>query len=160
MRKVGLCVSLTALCLGVWQLCRMNGLEKELEDQKKMKEKNREQYLLLLQWLKLRQSGRSICNYLAEKEYKTAAIYGMGHNGERVLQELKASEIEVLYGIDKKADRIVSEIDVLAADTDFPKTDVIIVSEPVYMEEIMKVLKTKVNCPIVSLEEAIYESYE
>lgn len=160
MRKVGLCVSLAALCLGVWQLYRMNGLEKEAKDQEKMKERNREQYLLLVQWLKLRQSGRSICNYIAEKGYKTVAIYGMGINGERVLQELKDSEIEVLYGIDKKADGIVSEIEVLGADADFPETDAIIVSEPAYMETIMKLLKTKVTCPVVSLEEAIYESFE
>lgn len=160
MRKVGLCVSLAALCFGIWQLYRMNELEKELEDQKRLKENSREQYLLFNQWLKLRQSGRSICNYLSEKGYHTVAIYGMGYNGERVLQELKDSEIEVSYGIDKKADNIVSEIEVLAADADFPETDAIIVSEPIYMETIVKLLKTKVNCPIVSLEEAIYESYE
>lgn len=160
MKKLGFCAGLAVLAAGVLLLYRINGLERKLEEQTGMKEKNREQYLLLMQWLKLRQSGRSICNYLEEKGYRTVAIYGMGHNGERVLQELKNSEIEVLYGIDKKADSIVSDIDVLAVDADFPETDAIIVSEPIYMETIMKLLKTKVSCPIVSLEEAIYESYE
>lgn len=160
MKKLGYCVGLTALFLGILQFFRANKLERKLDDQKKMSEKNREQYLLYIQWLKLRQSGRSICNYLSEKGYKTVAIYGMGYNGERVLQELKNSEIEVLYGIDKKADSIISEINVLAADANLPETDVIVVSEPFYMEEIIKLLKIKVTCPIVSLEEAIYESYE
>lgn len=160
MRKPRFCIGLAALGFSVWQLYRMKGLKRELEDQKKMKERNREQYLLLIQWLKLRQSGRSICDYLSEKGYKTIAIYGMGHNGQRVLQELKDSEIEVLYGIDRKADSRVSEIDVLRADADFPETDAVLVSEPAYIEEIMELLKAKVICPIVSLEEAIYESYE
>lgn len=159
MRKLGYCVGLTAFGFSVWQLSRINRLKRELEDRNKISEKNREQYLLYVQWLKLRQSGKSICNYLSEKGYKTVAIYGMGINGERVLQELKDSEIEVLYGIDKKADSIISEINVLAPDANLPETDAVVVSEPIYIEEIMKLLKTKVTCPIVSLEEAIYESY-
>lgn len=159
MKRWGYCIGLAVLGFGILQLSGMNGTKKKLEDQKKMTEKNREQYLLLNQWLKLRQSGKSICNYLSEKGYKTVAIYGMGINGKRVIQELKDSEIEVLYGIDKKADSIVSEINVLAADADLPETDAIVVSEPIYIEEITKLLKTKVHCPIVSLEEAIYESF-
>lgn len=160
MRKLGCCVGLAAFGFGVLQLFRINGLERKLEDQKKMSEKNREQYLLFIQWMKLRQSGKSICDYLSEKGYKTVAIYGMGYNGERVLQELKDSEIEVLYGIDKKADSIISEINVLAPDVNLPETDAVVVSEPYYIEEITELLRTKVTCPIVSLEEAIYESYE
>ncbi len=159
MKRWGYCISLAVLGFEILQLSGMNGTRKKLEDQKKMTEKNREQYLLLNQWLKLRQSGKSICNYLSEKGYKTVAIYGMGMNGKRVVQELKDSGIEALYGIDKKADSIVSEINVLAADADLPETDAIVVSEPVYIEEITKLLKTKVHCPIVSLEEAIYESF-
>ncbi len=158
MKRWGYCISLAVLGFEILQLSGMNGTRKKLEDQKKMTEKNREQYLLLNQWLKLRQSGKSICNYLSEKGYKTVAIYGMGMNGKRVVQELKDSGIEALYGIDKKADSIVSEINVLAADADLPETDAIVVSEPVYIEEITKLLKTKVHCPIVSLEEEIYQS--
>lgn len=159
MKRWGYCACLAVLGFGILQLFRMNRMEKKLEDQKKMTEKNREQYLLLNQWLKLRQSGKSICSYLSEKGYKKVAVYGMGINGKRVVQELKGSGIDTLYGIDKKADSIVSEINVLAADADFPETDAIIVSEPIYIEEIMKLLKTKVHCPVVSLEEAIYESF-
>ena len=136
MKRWGYCISLAVLGFEILQLSGMNGTRKKLEDQKKMTEKNREQYLLLNQWLKLRQSGKSICNYLSEKGYKTVAIYGMGMNGKRVVQELKDSGIEALYGIDKKADSIVSEINVLAADADLPETDAIVVSEPVYIEEI------------------------
>lgn len=159
MKRWGYCIGLAVLGFEILQLSGMIGTKKKLEDQKKMTEKNREQYLLLNQWLKLRQSGKSICNYLSEKGYKTVAIYGMGINGKRVVQELKDSGIEAFYGIDKKASSIVSEINVLAADADLPETDAIVVSEPIYIEEITKLLKIKVHCPIVSLEEAIYESF-
>ena len=102
MKRWGYCISLVVLGFEILQLSGMNGTRKKLEDQKKMTEKNREQYLLLNQWLKLRQSGKSICNYLSEKGYKTVAIYGMGMNGKRVVQELKDS------GIDRKSTRLNS----------------------------------------------------
>lgn len=73
-------------------------------------EKTRSQFILLNQWMKLKQSGRNITSYLIEKKYQKIAVYGMSYLGENILAELKNSEIEVLYGIDERAMEIVSEI--------------------------------------------------
>lgn len=132
--------------------------EQKAEENQRLVEKNRTQFLVMLQWLKLRQTGRSICSYLSERGYKRVAIYGMSYTGERVLFELESAGIEVPYAIDKRAGGVASEIDILLPDDDLPDVDAIIVSEVFFFDEVRSMLGEKLSCPVISLEEVIYES--
>lgn len=129
----------------------------KVDENQKLAEKNRTQFFVLLQWLKLRQTGRSISNYLLERGYKKVAIYGMSYTGERVLFELKHAGIEVAYGIDKRAGGVASEINILLPDDKLPLVDAVIVSETFFFEEIKPMLSKKLSCPVISLEEVVYE---
>lgn len=49
-------------------------------------------------------------DYFLRNGYKKITIYGMRYVGETLLDELKNSEINVVYGIDKNADFVCSDV--------------------------------------------------
>lgn len=108
-------------------------------------------------WLKLKQDGNSVAEYLSKKGYKTIAIYGMHYLGECLLDELKDSEIEVKYAIDKNADQILADVDMYTLDDDLSEVDAIIVTAFWFFEEIVSSIRERVNCSIISLEDVFYE---
>ena len=113
-------------------------------------------YNTLNQWLKLRQEGRSLVEYFEKNEYKTVAIYGMKELGERLYDELSGSNIEVLYAIDKRADRIYANVDIVTPEEELLEVDVIVVTAIHYFDDIEEVLASKVDYPIISIEDVVY----
>lgn len=114
-------------------------------------------YCAFDRWLKIRQAGRTLAEYFNSNNYKTVAVYGMKELGERLVDELKDSDIKVCYAIDKNADQIYSDIDVITPDDDLKPVDVIVVTAIYYFEEIEDLLSEKVDYPVVSLEDILYE---
>ena len=156
------CIVTTCLAMAAGFLLGLKTSEKKADkktdENLKLAEKNRTQFFVMVQWLKLKQMGGNSSNYLAERGYEKVAIYGMSYTGERVLFELKNAGIEVAYGIDKRAGGAASEIDILSPDDDLPGVDAVIVSEAYFLEEVKSMLSEKISCPIISLEEVVYES--
>lgn len=114
-------------------------------------------YQLFNQWLMVRQEGKTLAEYFERNHYKTVAIYGMKEFGERLLDELKDSDITVKYIIDKNADAIYADVDVITPDDEMPSVDVIVVTATYYFDEIEDMMCEKVDYPIVSLEDILYE---
>lgn len=114
-------------------------------------------YNLLIQWLSIRQEGKSLVSYFTQNEYGKIAIYGMKELGERLYDELKDSEVEIKYIIDKNADAIYADVDVVTPDDPLEEVDVIVVTAIHYFDEIEMMLEEKVSCPILSLEDIVYE---
>lgn len=77
--------------------------------------------------------------------------------GERLYAELKDSEIQVKYIIDKNADTIYADIDVVEPENILEDVDVIVVTAIHYFDEIEMMLGEKVDYPVISLEDVIYE---
>ena len=73
------------------------------------------------------------------------------------IEELKDTDIHVAYGIDKGAESIYAEIDIVSPDDNLQEVDVIVVTAITFFEDIEEKLSKKVNCPIVSLEDILYE---
>lgn len=94
---------------------------------------------------------------LEKNGYKKIAIYGMSYAGETLVDELKGAGIEVVYGIDKNADLIYAEVDVMTVDDDFAPVDAIVVTAITFFDEIEGMLSEKMDCPIISLEDILYE---
>ena len=61
------------------------------------------------------------------------------------------------YGIDKKADTIYAEFDVISPDEELEEVDAIVVTSITFFDEIEELLSKKVDCPIISLEDILYE---
>lgn len=121
-------------------------------------DKLQEFYELLLLWLELKQRGGTLYKFFDEREFKSAAIYGMKELGEALCLELETTGIEVNYLIDKNADVIYSDKQVYTPEDDLPKTDVIIVTAIHYYEEIVSELSVKAECPVINLTDVIYEA--
>ena len=129
----------------------------EIRKQKGYKEKHLDLYLMMNQWVKVKQENKSLSDYLKKEGYKKIAIYGMHYVGETLLRELSGSEIEVAYAIDRDANAIFSDVDVVLPDADLQNVDAVIVTAITFFEEIEEMLADKMNCPIISLETILYE---
>lgn len=116
-----------------------------------------ELYMASNQWLQLRQEGKSLAEYFKRNHYKTIAVYGMKELGQRLCGELKGSGVTVAYAIDKNADSIYADMDIVTPDEELAPVDVIVVTAITYFDEIEENLAAKVDYPIISLEDILYE---
>lgn len=132
-------------------------MDKALKKSEDLRVKMTEFYSVLTQWLSLRQEDKTLVSYFKQNKYNTVAIYGMKELGICLYDELKDSNIKVAYAIDKSPVSIYTEIDIYTPDDELPPVDVIVVTAIHYFDEIRENLATKVCCPIVSLEDVIYE---
>lgn len=132
-------------------------MSKKTKQQKEYADKHLNLYLLMNQWVKVKQDNKSMADYLKEEGFKEIAIYGMNYVGETLLKELQDSGIDVKYGIDKNANSICSDIHVVTPEEELETVDAVIVTAVTYFYEIDESLSNKIDCPILSLEDILYE---
>ncbi len=130
---------------------------KKIKEMAEVHAKVHELYMAFDQWLQIRQEGKTLVEYFTRNDYKTVAVYGMKELGERLCDELRGSDITVSYAIDQNADAIYADVDVVMPDDELAPVDVIVVTAITYFDEIEEKLCEKVDCPIVSLEDILYE---
>lgn len=135
--------------------------QNKISDELKKVDKFKGYYNMLLQWLDIKQEGKSLSEYFVNNNYKTIAIYGMGEMGRRLYDELKDSEIQIKYVIDKNSITAYSPVEVKELDDfdgdDNVEVDVVVVTATFAFNEIQKEVSEKITCPIISLEDVIYE---
>lgn len=124
---------------------------------KEMSDKHLALFLMMNQWVKVKQEGKKLEEYFIKNEYWKIAIYGMSYAGETLVDELRGTEVKVVYGIDKNADTIYSDIDILSMEDDLAKVDAVVVTAITFFDEIEENLSEKLDCPILSLEHILYE---
>lgn len=122
-----------------------------------MSEKHLALFLMMNQWVKVKQEGKNLASYFERNSYKQIAVYGMSYAGATLLDELRNSEIRVEYGIDKKADSFYADVDVVSVNDDLKQVDAVVVTAITFFDEIEEALSKKLNCPIISLEDILYE---
>ena len=122
-----------------------------------MSDKHLALFLMMNRWVQVKQEGKSMAAYFERHNYKTIAIYGMSYAGERLLEELKGNGITVDYGIDKDADAICADFDMVFPDDNLKEVDAVIVTPIFFIDEIEEILSKKLSCPIISLEDILYD---
>ena len=152
---VGILSFLTGAATGAIAVKKNVGNEAEVHEN--MSQKHLALFLMMNQWVAVKQRGKNLADYLEKMGYKTIAIYGMSYAGERLLEELQSSSIQVKYAIDKKADRIYSDIDIVTLEERLEHVDAVVVTPVFFFDEIRKELSKKIDCPIISLEDILYE---
>lgn len=135
-------------------------MKEKVDYKSKMSEKHLALYLMMNQWVKVKQGNKSIADYLEKNGYKEIAIYGMNYVGETLMAELANSNIKVKYGIDKNANMIYSDIDVVTPDDVLDSVDAVIVTAITFFDEIEEALFEKMDCPILSMEDILNEINE
>lgn len=135
--------------------------EKVLSDRQKivqqMSDKHLSLFLMMNQWVKLKQEGKNLASYFEKNGYQKIAIYGMSYAGETLINELKNTNVTVAYGIDKNADSIYADIDILSMEDTLEPVDAVVVTAITFFDEIEEQLSAKIDCPILSLEDILYE---
>lgn len=108
-------------------------------------------------WLEAKLRDMSVAEYCKDHGYNRVAIYGMGLAGQILYEELKGTDVQVLYAIDRNKANVISKVDIYSPTERLPKVDAIIISAITYFEEIADMLQERVNCDIVSLEDIVYD---
>ncbi len=125
----------------------------------KILKNNTQRYLVLFQmtdqWVKVKQENKNLSEYFLKNGYKKIAIYGMGRAGNTLVNELRSTEITVVYGIDKRADSLYADIDIFSIDDNLSAVDAVVVTAVTYYDEIQEQLLERMSCPIISLEDII-----
>ncbi len=112
-------------------------------------------YNLLIRWVKLYQTGKSISDILNDNHIESVAIYGMKELGDLLYHELSKSNIVIKYMIDRDADYIFTDIDIYSPDDELEPVDAIIVTPVYYYSNISEKIKSKYSFPVISLYELI-----
>lgn len=132
-------------------------LGRELGRKQNMSDKHLALFLMMNQWVRVKQEGKSLAGHLEKTGYRTVAVYGMSYAGERLCAELKDSTVTIKYAIDRNAASMDSEVKVVSPDDVLENVDAVIVTSISAIVEITDLLSEKVNCPILSLEDILYE---
>ena len=110
------------------------------------------------QWVKVKQENKNLSEYFLKNGYKKIAIYGMGHAGRALAEELVDSNIAVKYAMDRNIESALGTDDIMIAilDDHLEEVDAVVVTAITQYENIKETLEKKIKCPIYSLEEVIY----
>lgn len=127
------------------------------EKSKNMSDKHLALFLMMNQWVKVKQEGKNLSEYFEKNGYQRIAVYGMSFAGKTLVDELKSTKTEVAYGIDKNTDRIYSEINIVSMKDELEPVDAVVVTAITFFDEIEEKLSCKIDCPILSLEDILYE---
>ena len=122
-----------------------------------MSDKHLALFLMMNQWVAVKQEGKNLADYFEKNNFYSIAIYGMSYAGERLLEELRNSNIVVKYGIDKNASGIYSDIELITMDDNLEDVDAVVVTPIFFFDQIEEELSKKLSCPIISLEDILYE---
>lgn len=122
-----------------------------------MSDKHLSLFLMMNQWVKVKQEGKNLSTYFEKNGYKKIAVYGMSYAGETLFDELKNTDITIEYGIDKNADSIYMDVDVVSIDDAMEPVDAVVVTAISFFDDIKDQLSVKIDCPILSLEDILYD---
>lgn len=114
-------------------------------------------YNILNQWIILTHEGKNIEEFFIKNDLQKIAIYGMGEIGNRLFEELKESNVTVKYSIDKNAGSTYSELEVHSLEDELDEVDAVIVTTAFVFDEVRDKLEGKLNCPIISIEDVVFE---
>ena len=132
-------------------------MDKERMRQKELADKHLALFVMMCDWMRQNQEGKSLGGYLKEAGYKSVAVYGLSYAGERVLDELFNNGLEVPYAIDQNRDSTYFAVEVCRPEEELREVDAVIVTAITFYDEIRELLENKLNCPILSLEDIIQE---
>lgn len=151
--KIGKFIVGGAVGLGCGLLVSYRLIGNRLYEYQNRSDKFEQMFHLCNRWMMDKQKGRTISDYLQEHHYNGVAIYGMNYLGRTLLTELRQSQVDVRYAVDRSV--TLSEIDIYRPDEALPDVDLMIVTAVFDFKEIKKMMTQKVSCPVVSLEDII-----
>lgn len=156
--KKGMIVVLSAACGAVISAAWVSKvMQKKIDGAKELAYKHLDLFLMLNQWVKVKQKGKNLSEYFEKRGYKRIAVYGMNYAGETLIEELKNTHTTIAYGIDKNADRLYLDVDVVPVDGRLEPVDAVVITAVTYFEEIERLLHERMSVPVLSLRNILYD---
>lgn len=121
-------------------------------------DKFRNYFSVLDKWMQLKEKKIRLDQVFLKEGYKRIAIYGVAHLGNHLIAELENSNVEIVYGIDRRAETLYSSIPLYGVDGEWEVVDAVIVTVTYDFENVKESIKDKINCPIISLEKIIMDA--
>lgn len=112
---------------------------------------------IMLDWIKLKNKGINIYNYLIKNNYLNIAIYGMGYIGEYLYEELYGTDVNVRYGIDYSSKDRNGQLDIFRITDQLGDVDAIIITISRDEKEIVQTIVSKVACPVITISDILLE---
>lgn len=129
----------------------------ELNQERESTAKCMENMITLSKWVEVLHEGKAIADYLKKNQIESVAIYGMGVLGERLLEELIISEVNIVYGIDRNFQKKYENLIMRSPDETFQDVQCIIVTPVYYYHVIKRNLEQRTKAKVVSLQEVLDE---
>ena len=117
-------------------------------------DKNYKLYQTSIKWLRLKQSGKQISQYLSQKGCHTVAIYGMSYMGQTLADDLADGKVIALYGIDQNGGYQKWTIKIYKPSDKIKPVDLIINTTTIDNSIILHGMAKK-NIPMVAFDELI-----
>lgn len=134
------------------------------EQEIKTKEENKKlekSFTLYYHWFLLKQNNVNISDFFIENGIENIAVLDLSAQGRRFIDELKGTDINVLYAIEKYNPAAIHEtLDVLRLDDDdLPACDAVVVCSMEGFPEIERKLKEKLGeeCKVISLQTVLMQ---
>ncbi len=129
-------------------------LDDKLFDQENVSEKYYALYVLMCKWVRIKQDGKSISEYLNDTGSHSIIIYGMNYVGQRLVAEIEGSDLEIVCGIDQR-DIPDAPIKVIKPYDSIPEADIMIVTPYTYFDEIEIMMRERTDSSIISIDELL-----
>lgn len=117
-------------------------------------------YEFMNRWLFLKQKGIDLSIFFICQGIQSVAIYGTHHMGQRLFDELRESEIEVKYAIDRNPRKPDWKIPIRHPNDVLERVDAVVITPVFDFLEIKDSLSAKLACPMFSMEEILFYEYE
>ena len=133
----------------------------EINSRKKSKHKDFKMFDIMRKWINIKNQGVQLADFFYKYQYNHIAIYGMGYIGESLYYEICNSRVYIDYAIDKSQEIMdfKGELPILKWEDSFSDVDVVVITLVEDYEEVIKNLKEKLSCPIITIESLILELY-
>lgn len=116
-------------------------------------------YNLLIEWLAKKQKGFNYADYLYKLGYKKVVVYGVGELGVRFIEEMKNTVVHVVCAIDQNEACGYLDVKIISPGEQINEDIDLLIVSPIHVyADIEKSVKSYIECPIVSLEDVIYEN--
>lgn len=124
--------------------------------------KNETLFQICSRLLALKNQGRSIAAYLQSRNVKNVAIWGCSELGERVYDELKNSDLNVVCGIDKRPENKELGVPVLLPTLEnknvISKCDAILITPVFNLTEVVDTISSlDIQAELYSIDKVLAE---
>ena len=123
---------------------------------------NWDSFVTLKRWMENRNAGKSFVDYFHDYNYKEIAIYGAGDLGRLLYDEIKTSDIEVKYFVDRNGEGLQElngiPIVTISQIPEMKDVDAIVVTPIANYDAICHdLVKQMPEIRTISLKDAVYE---